>query len=364
MLNINKPTLLLNESICRDNIRFMSHKTGWHNLTFRPHFKTHQSEEIAEWFREYETEKITVSSVSMAEYFAANGWNDITIAFPVNILEMDAINKLGERIILNLLVESVEAVEYLASNSDENLNLFIKIDTGSRRAGLDAKDFRGITNVVSAIENSAKLSFSGFLSHAGHTYKAAGKEQIGVIHKQEIDALTGLKKLFRNAAEKVLVSIGDTPSCTSEDYFTGVDEIRPGNFVFYDVMQYERGVCRIDNIAVCLACPVVSLHRERNEVLVYGGAVHLSKESLTDGLEREFYGLVVKLTSGGWSTPLKDCFVKSLSQEHGVIKMSERDIKDIQPGDLIGILPVHSCLTANLMNEYLTLDNKTITMMR
>ncbi|MGB3467281.1 MAG: hypothetical protein WBA74_18505 [Cyclobacteriaceae bacterium] len=27
-------------------------------------------------------------------------------------------------------------------------------------------------------------------------------------------------------------------------------------------------------------------------------------------------------------------------------------------GDLVGIIPIHSCLTANLMGKYLTLDNK------
>lgn len=364
MLNISKPTLLLNEKMCRNNIRFMSHKAGWHNLEFRPHFKTHQSAQIAEWFREFETDKITVSSVSMAEYFADNGWSDITIAFPVNLREIDAINKLAERINLNLLVDSVEPVESLASELSNQVNVFVKIDTGNRRAGLDAKDFKGITSIVTAIENSSRLNFNGFLSHAGHTYKASGKEQIGVIHRQEIDALVGLKKLFHNAAEKVIVSIGDTPSCTLEDYFTGVDEIRPGNFVFYDVMQHEFGVCETGSIAVCLACPVVSVHRDKQEVIIYGGAVHLSKESLTDGLDRKYFGLVVNINPGGWSSPLKDCYVKSLSQEHGIIKMSESEIKNIIPGDLIGILPVHSCLTANLMKQYLTLDNKTITMMR
>ena len=364
MLDITKPTLLLNEKVCKENIRFMSHKAGWHNLEFRPHFKTHQSAKVGEWFREFETEKITVSSVSMAEYFAENGWKDITIAFPVNLREMDNINNLAEQVTLNLLVDSVESVDYLATNLHYNVNLFVKIDTGSRRAGLDPKDFKGITNIVSAMEKSSKLAFAGFLSHAGHTYNASGKEQIGVIHRQEVDALAGLKKLFHSAAEKVIVSIGDTPACTTEDYFKDVDEIRPGNFVFYDVMQHELGVCSTDGIAVCLACPVVSVRRDKQEVVVYGGAIHLSKDSLTDGLDRKYFGLIANINAAGWSPPLKDCYVKKLSQEHGIIKMSEPEIKNIKPGDLIGILPIHSCLTANLMKEYLTLNNETITTMR
>ena len=77
-----------------------------------------------------------------------------------------------------------------------------------------------------------------------------------------------------------------------------------------------------------------------------------------------YYGLVVKLTPDGWSEPLTDCFVKALSQEHGIIKLSDQEINKFNPGDLIGILPVHSCLTADLMKQYLTLDNQIITMMR
>ena len=33
-----------------------------------------------------------------------------------------------------------------------------------------------------------------------------------------------------------------------------------------------------------IACPVVALHPERKEVIIYGGAVHLSKDNYTDGV--------------------------------------------------------------------------------
>ncbi|MDQ1351629.1 MAG: hypothetical protein QG657_1934, partial [Acidobacteriota bacterium] len=49
-------------------------------VRFRPHFKTHQSAQIGQWFREMGVSAITVSSVDMALYFAQHGWTDITIA--------------------------------------------------------------------------------------------------------------------------------------------------------------------------------------------------------------------------------------------------------------------------------------------
>jgi D-serine deaminase-like pyridoxal phosphate-dependent protein len=133
----------------------------------------------------------------------------------------------------------------------------------------------------------------------------------------------------------------------------GFDEIRPGNFVFYDVMQYHIGSCLLDDIAVAVSCPVVSVYRDRNEIIIYGGAVHLSKEFIEADNGFKLFGYVVKFTKNGWSSPLPGTYVSSLSQEHGTVKMPEKFISKFKPGDVLGILPVHSCLTANLLRQNL-----------
>ena len=53
----------------------------------------------------------------------------------------------------------------------------------------------------------------------------------------------------------------------------------------------------------------------------------------------------------------------SISQEHGIIKVSPEYYDSLEVGNLIGILPVHSCMTADLMKCYKTTDGKDITMM-
>src|SRR5690606_14524169 len=98
----------LDKEVVLRNIERMAKKAAEHRLRFRPHFKTHQSAEVGEWFRAFGVEAITVSSVRMAEYFAVSGWNDITIAFSVNVLELFNINRLAANIRLNVLVENKE----------------------------------------------------------------------------------------------------------------------------------------------------------------------------------------------------------------------------------------------------------------
>ncbi len=116
-MKIIRPTFIVDELRTRKNIRKMALKAKSNHVVFRPHFKTHQSAEIGEWFREEGIDRITVSSVTMAEYFAEAGWNDMLIAFPVNILEIESINKLAEKISLSLTIESVFTAKFLDTSS-------------------------------------------------------------------------------------------------------------------------------------------------------------------------------------------------------------------------------------------------------
>ncbi|MEL7643713.1 MAG: alanine racemase, partial [bacterium] len=53
-------------------------------------------------------------------------------------------------------------------------------------------------------------------------------------------------------------------------------------------------------------------------------------------------------------------YVSSLSQEHGILHIPRKVIRTIQPGDLLAILPAHSCITVSSLKKYLTLAGETI----
>ena len=55
--------------------------------------------------------------------------------------------------------------------------------------------------------------------------------------------------------------------------------------------------------------------------------------------------------------------VAKLSQEHGTLKVTQNQFKNFHVGDLIEIIPVHSCLTANLIGHYQTTEGELIKMM-
>ncbi|MDP2889333.1 MAG: alanine racemase, partial [Bacteroidota bacterium] len=259
-MEITRPTFLLNKEIALRNIENMVRKAENLHLNFRPHFKTHQSAEIGEWFRNAGVNCITVSSLTMANYFADFGWNDITIAFSVNIPEIPEINELAGRIKLNVLIENREGLAALQEQITWHTGVFIKIDTGYNRTGIESNRTPLIDELLETIQKSPLLEFKGFLSHTGHTYQANSTHDIFSRHFDALLKLKSLKARYQSEWPEIMISLGDTPSCSICENFDGVDEIRPGNFVFYDLMQFKLGVCKLTDIAVRMVCPVVAVH--------------------------------------------------------------------------------------------------------
>lgn len=360
MLNkITKPTFIIDEKRCRKNILEMYEKAKLNGLDFRPHFKTHQSIEIGKWFKELGVDKITVSSLEMAEYFSED-WDDITVAFPVNILELETIDNLAGKINLNLLIESKEAADFLISKLQAKVGFFIKIDVGYNRTGIYPKNFEKIDEILKATNNTFNLKFKGFLTHAGHTYHCRSKKEILKIHEDSINLLNPIKEKYKSKYPDLIMSVGDTPSCSVAEDFSMFDEIRPGNFVFYDLSQHQIGSCKIEQISCAVACPIVAIHMDRNEIVIYGGGVHLSKERLDDDEYGTIYGKIVEQKGNNWGDVIPGMFVKNLSQEHGVVSVPKARISNYKVGDLLLILPVHSCLTANLLKPFQTTFGKKI----
>lgn len=351
MVDIVSPALIIDEDKCRRNIRHMAIKAAGSGVMFRPHFKTHQSIEVGRWFREAGVDKIAVSSLSMAEEFARDQWADIMVAFPVNIREIKRINKLASEINLSILIADPAVLPVLEQELAFSAGFYIKVDVGNRRSGFEPEDIVGIDELIKEAERDKMLQFKGFVAHAGQTYQSYSLNDVHKIYKKSGQQLLALTEHYRQKHPEILASWGDTPTCSLMNEFHGMDEIRPGNFVFYDLMQFHLASCDWDQIAAVVAAPVVAKQKKREEIVLYAGAVHLSKDFLVLSDQEKVFGEVVKLSEKGWerfSTPL---YLDRLSQEHGIFKCSEEFWDTINVGDLVGIVPVHSCLTADLLRD-------------
>ncbi len=357
---IDSPTFVVDEARLRANVEKMAKKARASGCRFRPHFKTHQSAKIGEIFREMGTTSITVSSIGMAEYFAANGWDDITVAVPVNVREMSKVDSLAKKIHLGILVDNIDVVKTLMGRLHHPLDVWIEIDTGSPRTGLLPTETAKLRAIIQEIRENHLLEPEGLLTHAGHAYSARSREEIMKVYTSQLSQMADLREFLREEDFELEISVGDTPTCSIVDQFDPcIAEVRPGNFVFYDLSQVQIGSCREADIAVAVACPVISQHLERDELIIYGGAIHHSKQFLEGSNGIPLYGKIcLPLPDGGWGPSIPGASLFSLSQEHGRIKIPiDKSLWGgtlPEVGDLLYVLPVHSCLTANLFETYAT----------
>ncbi len=358
-MEITKPTLLLDESKTRANIQRMMDKATASNVNMRPHFKTHQSSDVGEWFKDAGVTSATVSSVDMGLYFAQNGWDDIVVAFPVNWREIANINLLAGLCQLGLLVESLESVAFLAENLTESVDIWLDVDAGYHRTGFAWDDNDHALELVNAIGQSEKMTVKGMLTHSGHSYAGRTHEEIIAVYDETVSRFMALRDfLAEQGYAELTLSIGDTPSCSVVEDFSMIDEIRPGCYVFYDVMQSIIGSCDIEDISIGLACPVVTKQREHNQMVLYGGAVHLSNYSMDNRNGQHIFGRVAMLTDDGWDILPDSTYVKGLSQEHGVLHVSDDVLDTVNIGDVLVVLPIHACTTANIMKRYHLFDGR------
>jgi D-serine deaminase-like pyridoxal phosphate-dependent protein len=365
MLTFTKPALVLDERRARKNIERMAGRARRFGVRFRPHFKTHQSQHVGRIFREFGVEAITVSSVDMASYFAADGWKDILVAFPLNILEIGEIGRLASRCALGLLVESPDGLPALGGSLAAPVDIWIKVNVGANRAGADWNDRDLLKKICREVGRHPRLRLRGLLTHNGRTYAARTAGALARVHADALGKMRRARQaLAASGFPDLEISVGDTPSCSRLDDFDGVDEIRPGNFVLHDVMQLELGTCGEDAVAAAVACPVVSTHPARNEAVIYGGAIHLSKEDVYSRKEGRVYGRVCRPRGAGWGKILARTHVAAVSQEHGVVKTTAAELKKIKAGDILFVLPVHSCLTVNLWKQFVRVDGVAIPTIR
>ncbi len=350
------PKLLIDKDKCLKNIEKMALKADSNQRSFRPHFKTHQSAEIGGWFRDFGVSKITVSSLRMAAYFAEAGWKDILVAFPFIPHELKQLNELSENVNISILLDNPDTLAFL-SKLEHPVDFYIDIDPGYGRTGIPSGNKKEIEKVLAASFKNPRLKFKGFYCHAGHSYKAKENIEKARIHLQVSGMLQKLKEEF--AVYNPINLYGDTPNCSTQENFFGIDEITPGNFVFYDLTQVLLGSCSPAQVAVAMDCTVSGRYPDRKQLVIHGGGVHFSKESVLFG-DQIIYGQVAEQEKKGWSCSGVKTFVTGLSQEHGLLENAGELFERTRMGDRLLIIPVHSCMTANLMREYHTLDGDVI----
>jgi D-serine deaminase-like pyridoxal phosphate-dependent protein len=323
----------------------------------RPHVKTHKTVEAARFQVRGHFGGITVSTLAEARFFGRAGFRDITYAVPI------APQRLGEAIelarsldALHLLVDheaTFGAMEAAAKANGVRLSTFLKVDCGYHRAGVDPESEDSVALAL-RLSRSPHVDFAGILTHAGHSYDAKSAEDVRRVAATEREVMVRFgEKLRRAGAPPPVVSVGSTPTVSLGESLEGIDEVRPGNYVFYDRFQATIGSCGFEDPAFSVLVTVLGQYPERNELLIDAGALAFSKDPGPTHVDPGCgYGAVFSADGVEHHRALK---VRSISQEHGKVQGSADapiDFGRFSVGTRLRVVPNHSCLTAALFERY------------
>jgi len=310
--------------------------------------KTHKSLEIARLQVDSSDPCVTVSTLAEAQFFSDGGFDDICWALPLAPCHLDsALDLARECSGFSVLVDhptAVDRIQQRAAARAQQIRVWLKVDCGYHRSGVDpmSPDTHAI---AASIDRSPWTELQGLLAHGGHSYGARTPAEIQSVAQEERDSTVMLSQRLRQAGIHVpAVSIGSTPTLRGCSQLSGVDEIRPGNYIFFDRSQVAIGSCTSDEIAATVLGTVISRFPARRTAIVDVGGLALSKDSGESCLD---YGKILDIEG----RELEGLRLVSLSQEHGkILAEPGYDLPKIH--EKLRIHPNHSCLSAANFPEY------------
>jgi D-serine deaminase-like pyridoxal phosphate-dependent protein len=352
------PALVLDVERVRRNAERMQRRVSGMGARLRPHVKTHKCVEVARLQTSAESPSLTVSTLAEARWFAARGFTDLTYAVPIEPGKFEAAIELAvdcER--LALLTDDVDIPAQLnaaARAGNVKLDLFLKVDCGYHRCGVEPQTPEAF-EIPRRIADASHLRFAGILTHAGHSYHCRTLAELRALAQHERDVMVEFAAALRASGIPVpVVSIGSTPTISTVEHLEGVDEARPGNYIFFDAFQATLGSCRFEDCALTVLTSVVHRDFTRRKVVIDAGAIALSKDrgAVDIGDAACGYGRVLDVEGRDL-----DLRVSSLSQEHGIVEMlDDARFDQLRVGTRLRVLANHSCLTAAQHPHYNVID--------
>lgn len=282
--------------------------------------------------------------------------------------------------------------------------IFVKLDMGSRRAGVDveSKAFKTLLGIIrdTELEVVGKVFLKGFYCHAGHSYAVSGTNSAFKLLSAELEAGTRAVGFARTefglpagSSREWTVSLGATPTAMAaafvstypesengRDFATVMKvyadftvELHAGVYTMLDLQQLSTHVMPppnelgVGDIAISILAEVVSIYPGRgenggDEALVTAGTIGLGREPGKEwagwgvvsnwGLDSESVGGVAK--ESGW-------IVGRISQEHGILTEKEKGAgKKLEVGKKVKIWPQHACIAGSGHGWYFVVDENDV----
>lgn len=332
-------------------------------IRMRPHAKTHKSPIVARWQIDRGAIGICCAKLGEAEVFAAAGFTDIRVPYPISPINAPRVIKLLEQTTLSFIVDHIDVARGWSealSRAERIVDVLIKIDVGFHRCGIDP-DRATAVPFIKHVSGLPGLNLRGLLSHAGHGYHAASEGDLRSIAENEARVLQELASAARDQGVQIdELSAGATPTARFSLDQDGITEYRAGNYVYFDRTQVGLGAATVDDCALTVLATVVTKPAS-DRIILDCGSKTLAADSARGFSPLVGHGMIFRdVTLPRGQQPDLDLVVERLSEEHATVRVVSGHTS-LEPGHRVRVIPNHACVVSNLVDQaWLTDSDKVL----
>ena len=330
--DLDTPALLIDLDVMERNLARIADYCASSNLRLRPHTKTHKSIRIAKRQLELGAAGLSVAKTGEAQVMLGAEPPDLFVVYPVvGARKIERLVEVARKTNLTIAFDSLVAAEPLARAADRagvRIGVLAEVDVGLGRVGVQPNQ---ALDLVQALRKLPGFEWRGISFYPGHL-----KDQ-NDSHVAELSAtVAGIVRDLRQAGlEPQIVSGGSTPLLFRSAEVEGLNEIRPGTYVFNDLNTIASGACKLEDCAASVLATVVSTARP-GQMIIDGGSKTFSSDRLSSG-EPGF----------GRVTEAPGAFFHRMMEEHGFVDLTRAE-RTFAVGDRVRVIPNHVCVVVNL----------------
>lgn len=337
---LETPALLVDMDRMTRNLDRGADYARTHNIVLRPHIKTHKSPVMAREQLERGASGLTCATPFEAEVMSEVADDLLVMYPPVGEYRALRLAQLAQRVHLTVALDSDAAANDLsraAAKIGATVSVLIELDAGMHRVGVaSAAEAVALARIV---EQLANLEVAGIAFYPGHIRGPVGEHATALA---ALGAIVEEAKVAFNRADLPIdvVSAGSTPTLWRTHEVSGINEMRPGTYIYNDRTTADIGACTLDECALTVLATVVST-AVQGQAVIDAGAKALGREPLRGGGTSEGFGCL-------WSD--SEVTVKSMSEEHGILDLSRSSWRP-RVGDRVRVIPNHVCIVVHLADQ-------------
>jgi D-serine deaminase-like pyridoxal phosphate-dependent protein len=335
--DVETPGLLIDLDIMERNLRRVSDYARKNKLRLRPHTKTHKIPALGRRQLDLGAAGLTVAKVGEAEVMLCAEPADLLVAYPIfGNSKLERLMAVARKTRVTVALDSLLVARQLseaASQAQVNIGVLAEVDVGLGRVGVSPGE--ELIDLVKSINGLPRLVFEGVAFYPGHIKRL---DEAGLKAIDELDNVIRsiLDELRRAGFEARIVSGGSTPTLFHSHLQAGVNEIRPGTYIFNDKNTFSMGACTLEDCAACILTTVISTAR-LGQIIIDGGSKTFSSDRLAGSAEVSF-GYVVEDPRAVFC---------NMNEEHGYVDVRNCERK-FSTGDRLRVIPNHVCVAVNL----------------